>query len=62
MRRLLRWIRRHTDTTDEARDALARAEQLDAEVARLGVGLAEIEAHNHFSAMVRVAIARTRDG
>lgn len=56
---LSRWLDRgHTDTTDEARAALAAATGRDAEVAALGAELAEIHRRNHFSAMVAMAITR----
>lgn len=58
-RNLLPWRRhRHTDTTDEARAALARAESNDAAITELGCRLAEIRHANHFSQMVAVAITR----
>ena len=55
------WRRRHVDTTDEARAALEAAEARDDDVRRLSIALRELEANNHFSAMVHLAIARTRD-
>lgn len=59
----MRWPwRRHVDTTDAGREALARVDGRDRDIARLGERLRDVEAANHFSAMVRQAIARTREG
>ncbi len=53
------WRRRCADTTDEGREALAHVDRRDADITRLGEHLRDVEARNHFSAMVRQAIART---
>lgn len=53
-----RWLR-HPHGTEESAAALAAATRIDDEVARLGDQLAEIQRRNHFSAMVKIAIART---
>lgn len=55
------FCRRHTDTTREGRAALDSAEQRDAQINVLGAELVEIRDRNHFSAMVQVAITRTKE-
>lgn len=63
MNLLRRWLQRHdAEPVDEGRAAVARADQRADQVAELGAELAAIQARNHFSAMVQVAIARPRPG
>ena len=55
------WLRSSRANSGEARAALERAEEMRDEVAPLGRELAELEQANHFSAMVRIAISRSRE-
>lgn len=52
--------RRHEVHTEEAEQVLARIRQHEEEIAQLACELREAERRNHFSEMVRLAIARHR--
>lgn len=54
------WHRRHVDTTDEARIALAEVESRTPEVNRLANEVCAARRSNHFSLMVHDAISRAR--
>lgn len=55
--------RRHrvVDTSDEARAALEKLEQRDAEIVNLGHELRAVQRRNHFSRLVNDAIGRARE-
>lgn len=55
------WLRRHVDTTDEARACLQKLERRDARIDALGEELRAGMRRNHFSASVNAAIQRTRE-
>lgn len=55
------WIRRHFDTTDEARACLEQLERRDAKIDALAAELREAQRRNHFSIAVNDAIRRARE-